>query len=105
MGRLCVPRYGLWVFNRMVSFSKRAIRNPQPATRNIIFQCKTTICLKSTSECRVEFLKRLAAFQKRPQAFHGRLQDGHVGRIANPHRTLAAVAEGHTGCDRHFLFF
>jgi hypothetical protein len=41
MGLLRVPRYGVRVFNRMVSFF--LTRNPQPVTRNIIFQCKNNI--------------------------------------------------------------
>jgi hypothetical protein len=41
MGLLRVPRYGLRVFNRMGSFF--LTRNPQPETRNIIFQCKNNI--------------------------------------------------------------
>jgi hypothetical protein len=41
MGLLRVPHYGVRVFNRMVSFF--LTRNPQPVTRNIIFQCKNKI--------------------------------------------------------------
>jgi hypothetical protein len=41
MGLLHVPRYGVRVFNRRVSFF--LTRNPQLVTRNIIFQCKNNI--------------------------------------------------------------
>jgi hypothetical protein len=55
MGLLRVSRYGLRVFNRMVSF----FFNAQPVTRNIIFQCKNNICLRSTTNCRYEVVKHL----------------------------------------------
>jgi len=44
-------------------------------------------------------------FQKPSQPLHGRFEDGHVGGVAEPQGSFAAVSEGHTGCQRDLGLF